>query len=152
MAAEISKTEFIVLVAGLIATDALAIDIMLPAFPQIGDALGIVNPNDRSLILTAFLMGFGLPQLIFGPIADRFGRRSTIVLGLAAYVLTSFAAALAPGLWIMLLARFVQGVAAAAIRVGINAAVRSTAMPARRRSTSCRSSRPSSSSSRSSAR
>ncbi len=119
-----SKFEFVALMAGLMAVDTLAIDIMLPAFPAIGAALGIGNPNDRSLILTAFLMGFGPPQLIFGPLTDRFGRRSIILIGILGYVLTSLACALAPSFAVMLLARFLQGTAAAAVRVAMIAAVR----------------------------
>lgn len=121
---QISKREFVVLMAGLMAVDALAVDIMLPAFPAIGQALGIANPNDRSLILTAFLMGFGPPQLICGPLADRFGRRALILGGLAAYIAMSFAAALAPSFAAMLVARFLQGAGAAAVRVAMMAAVR----------------------------
>ena len=79
MEAGLSKKEFVAMMAALMAVDVLAIDIMLPALPQIGDALGVANPNDRSLVFTAFLLGFGLPQLIFGPIADRFGRRGVIL-------------------------------------------------------------------------
>lgn len=120
----VSKPEFVALMAGLMAVDALAIDIMLPAFPAIGQALRIVDPNDRSLLLTAFLMGFGPLQLIFGPLTDRFGRRSLILIGLVAYVLTSFACALAPSFAVMLIARFLQGVAAAAVRVTMTAAIR----------------------------
>lgn len=120
----IGKGEFVAMMAAMMAADVLAIDIMLPALPQIGETLGVVDPNDRSLILTAFLIGFGLPQLIFGPLADRFGRRSTMLIGLAAYIVLSFAAALAPSFGLMLLFRFLQGTAAAAVRVGMIAAVR----------------------------
>ena len=56
--ANLSKKEFVALMAALMAADVLAIDIMLPALPQIGDAFGVANPNDRSLVFTAFLIGF----------------------------------------------------------------------------------------------
>ena len=123
-AAGLSRPEFVALMAGLMAVDALAIDIMLPAFPEIGTALGIADPNERALILTAFLLGFGPLHLVFGPLTDRFGRRSMILLGLGAYVVTSFACAAAPNLAVMLLARFLQGGAAAAVKVALTAAVR----------------------------
>jgi DHA1 family bicyclomycin/chloramphenicol resistance-like MFS transporter len=124
MLKSIGKGEFVALMAALMAVDVLAIDIMLPALPEIGNALGVADPNDRSLVLTAFLIGFGLPQLVFGPITDRFGRRTVILLGLAAYVGLSLAAAAAPSFALMLLFRFLQGTAASAVRVGFNAAVR----------------------------
>src|SRR5207249_2630609 len=82
---DISRAEFVALIAALMAVDALAIDIMLPALPDIGDALMVANANDRSLVMTAFLIGFGLPQLVFGPLTDRFGRRAPILIGMATY-------------------------------------------------------------------
>ena len=85
LARDISRGEFIALAAAIMAVDALAIDIMLPALPNIGDALRR-EANDRSLVLTAFMLGFGSPQLFFGPLTDRFGRRAPTFIGLAAYV------------------------------------------------------------------
>ena len=124
MDAKISKTEFVALMAALMAVDALAMDIMLPAFPAIGAALEVRNPNDRPLILTSFMLGFGPLQLLFGPLTDRFGRRSLILIGLAAYVATSLGAAVAPSFAALLIARFVQGAAAACTKVALLAAIR----------------------------
>ena len=76
VARDISRGEFVALAAAIMAVDALAIDIMLPALPNIGEAFLVADANDRSLVLTAFMLGFGLPQLFFGPITDRFGRRA----------------------------------------------------------------------------
>jgi MFS transporter, DHA1 family, multidrug resistance protein len=121
---DVSRTEFVALVAALMAVDALAIDIMLPALPKIGDALMVANANDRSLVLTAFLLGFGLPQLFFGPLTDRFGRRGPILFGLAAYSLMALSALLAPSFAVLLGLRFVQGLAAASVRVAMLSAVR----------------------------
>jgi MFS transporter, DHA1 family, multidrug resistance protein len=121
---DMSRTEFVALIAALMAVDALAIDIMLPALPNMGDALGVANANDRSLVLTTFLLGFGLPQLVFGPLTDRFGRRAPILIGLAVYALTALSAPLAPSFALLLGLRFVQGVAAAAVRVAMLSAVR----------------------------
>jgi MFS transporter, DHA1 family, multidrug resistance protein len=121
---DISRGEFVALVAALMAVDALAIDIMLPALPNMGDALIVANANDRSLVLTAFLLGFGLPQLVFGPITDRFGRRAPILIGLAVYAFTALSAPLAPSFAVLLGLRIVQGVAAASVRVAMLSAVR----------------------------
>ena len=121
---DISRAEFVALIAALMAVDALAIDIMLPALPNMGDALGVANANDRSLVLTTFLLGFGLPQLVFGPLTDRFGRRAPILIGLAVYALTALSAPLAPSFALLLGLKFVQGVAAAAVRVAMLSAVR----------------------------
>ncbi|WP_246752882.1 multidrug effflux MFS transporter [Sinorhizobium sp. BG8] len=118
------RREFIAIVAALMAIEALALDIMLPALPDIGAAFQVADPNDRSLVLTVFLIGFGLPQVVFGPLSDRFGRRQPILIGLAVYIACALASPAVGAFSALLLLRFAQGVAAAAIRVGILSAVR----------------------------
>lgn len=120
----LSRIEFVGLLASLMAVEALAIDIMLPAFPAIGDAFAVGNANDRSLVITVFLLGFGLPQLFFGPVTDRFGRRAPILIGLGVFILACLATVSVTSFAAMLALRFVQGLAAAAMRVAIIAAVR----------------------------
>ncbi len=124
MKSDLSRKEFVAMVAALMAIEALALDIMLPALPEIGAALRVSDPNDRSLVLTTFLLGFGLPQVVFGPLSDRVGRRPPILIGLAVYVGCSFVSPMVADFATLLSLRFVQGMAAAAIRVGILSAVR----------------------------
>jgi DHA1 family bicyclomycin/chloramphenicol resistance-like MFS transporter len=71
--------EFIALMAALMASNALAIDAMLPALPAIGDSLAVTEENRRQLVITVYLIGFGLAQLIYGPLADRFGRKGLLI-------------------------------------------------------------------------
>jgi MFS transporter, DHA1 family, multidrug resistance protein len=123
-AVQIGKPEFVFLIAALMMVDALAIDIMLPALPEIGAALSVANENDRSLVITAFLVGFGLPQIVFGPLSDSVGRRPVILGGLGLYIVCSLGAVFAADLTTMLVLRFVQGLGAAAVRVGMQAALR----------------------------
>ncbi|HEU4985588.1 MAG TPA: multidrug effflux MFS transporter [Rhizobiaceae bacterium] len=111
------KAEFIALAAGLMALNALAIDIMLPGLQQMGAALGVENENHRQYIITAYVVGFGLAQLPFGPISDRFGRRVPLLVGIAVYLVASVLAALTTSFPVLLLLRFVQGMGAAATRV-----------------------------------
>jgi len=66
--------EFVSLVAALMALNALAIDIMLPGLGQIGEYYSLSEPNDQQLIIFSYIIGFGMPQLFFGPLSDRFGR------------------------------------------------------------------------------
>ena len=66
------------------ALGSLGIDSMLPALPAIGASLGVVSENERQLIVTAFLIGMGLGQLIHGPLADRYGRRPVMTGALIA--------------------------------------------------------------------
>lgn len=113
----IPRWEFIALSAALMALNALAVDIMLPGLQQIGAALGENDENNRQLVITAYLGGFALAQLFFGPLSDRFGRRPPLLFGLAVYVVTAFACVFAPSFGAMLALRFVQGLGAAATRV-----------------------------------
>ena len=120
----ISRPEFIALVAALMSLNALAIDVMLPALPYMGEALGVSHENDRQYVLTAYMLGFGCAQLAFGPLSDRFGRRSPLIVGLAIYVIAAFAAAFSPSFAMLLLMRFIQGVGAAGTRVIAQSMVR----------------------------
>jgi DHA1 family bicyclomycin/chloramphenicol resistance-like MFS transporter len=116
--------EFIALMAALMASNALAIDAMLPALPAIGEALGVAEDNRRQLIITAYLLGFGVAQLAYGPLSDRFGRKGLLVGGLVLYGLFATAAGLAGSFTLLLAARVMQGVAAAATRVLVVSIVR----------------------------
>ena len=120
----VSRPEFIALIAALMALNSLAIDIMLPALPRMGEALGLANANDNQFVLTAYLIGFGVAQLFFGPISDRYGRRIPLFLGIAVYIVAAAAAAIAPTFETLLALRFVQGLGAAATRVIAQSAVR----------------------------
>jgi DHA1 family bicyclomycin/chloramphenicol resistance-like MFS transporter len=121
---EPSRVEFIVLIAALMALNALAIDVMLPALPYMGEALGISNENERQLVVGFYMFGFGIAQLAFGPLTDRFGRRAPLFVGLAIYLVCAFAAVFAPSFGVLLALRFVQGLGAAGTRVIATAVVR----------------------------
>lgn len=118
------KREFVVLIAALMAANALAIDAMLPALPAIGDALGVAEDNRRQLVITFYLLGFGAAQLFYGPFADRFGRKKLLVGCMAFYALFGALAGLAGSMNLLLAARFMQGVAAGGTRVLVVAIVR----------------------------
>jgi DHA1 family bicyclomycin/chloramphenicol resistance-like MFS transporter len=116
--------EFIALMAALMASNALSIDAMLPALPAIGEALGVVEDNRRQLVITFYLLGFGAAQLVWGPLADRFGRKWLIAAALVLYSLFAIVAGLASSFTLLLAARMLQGMAAAATRVLVVAVVR----------------------------
>ncbi|SCB43641.1 MFS transporter, DHA1 family, bicyclomycin/chloramphenicol resistance protein [Rhizobium multihospitium] len=111
------KREFIALAAFLMAINSLAIDIMLPALQQIGSSLGVMNENHRQYVVTAYLIGFGSAQLIYGPLSDRFGRRMPLLVGITIYVISAFGIALIPSFAGLLALRFIQGLGSAATRV-----------------------------------
>lgn len=122
--AALSRTEFIALAAGLMALNAIAIDVMLPALPYMGQDLGVTDENDRQLVVSAYMIGFGLAQIVFGPITDRFGRRAPLFVGIAIYLACALAATFAPTFGLLLGLRFVQGLGAAATRVVAMSAIR----------------------------
>ena len=106
------------------AVNALAIDSMLPALPAIGEALGVSEDNRRQLVITAYLLGFGGAQLLYGPISDRLGRKTILTFSLFFYGVFAMASGLATSFEMLLGARFLQGVAASATRVLVVAIVR----------------------------
>ena len=116
--------EFVALMAALMASNALAIDSMLPALPVIGEALGVGEDNRRQLVITAYLLGFGAAQLIYGPLSDRFGRKWLLMGSLAFYGGFALLAGLAASFETLLAARALQGVAAASTRVLVVSVIR----------------------------
>jgi DHA1 family bicyclomycin/chloramphenicol resistance-like MFS transporter len=114
--AGIGFREFVAMVAAMMAMNALAIDTMLPALPQIGGSLGVTDENQRQWIVTAYLLGFGGANILYGPISDRFGRRPILLGGMAFYALFSFGTSIAPTFESLLICRVLQGVAVAATR------------------------------------
>ena len=121
---KIGKAEFIALMAGLWALNSLAIDIMLPALPYMGEALHVAQENDRQLVISSYFLGFGIAQLFFGPLCDRFGRRLPLIIGLIFYILPVIAAIFAPNFETLLLLRAIQGIGAAATRISSQSAIR----------------------------
>ncbi|WGM29843.1 Bicyclomycin resistance protein [Brevundimonas sp. NIBR11] len=109
--------EFVCMIALMMALNALAIDSMLPALPDIGNALGVANENSRQWVITAYLLGFGAMQIAYGPLSDRFGRKPILMIGVGLYVAFSLVAMLAPTFETLILARVGQGLGSAATRV-----------------------------------
>jgi DHA1 family bicyclomycin/chloramphenicol resistance-like MFS transporter len=116
--------EFVAVVAALMALNALAIDIMLPALQEIGAAFHVLEPNRRQTILSSYLIAFGIGQLLIGSVSDRFGRRPVLLGGLALYIMAAALCAAATSFEALLFARFLLGLASAAPRVITTAIVR----------------------------
>ncbi|SFP55547.1 multidrug effflux MFS transporter [Sphingomonas rubra] len=116
--------EFVAFVAALMAVNALGVDLMLPALADIGDQLGIATANHRQWIITAYMLGFGAGQLVYGPLADRFGRRPILLATLAGFVAASVFAAGSQSFAGLLGARVLQGLMSASTRVLAVAIVR----------------------------
>jgi DHA1 family bicyclomycin/chloramphenicol resistance-like MFS transporter len=109
--------EFVAMAAALMATQAIAVDTMLPALPTIAAALGLVNENHSQWIVTAYLAGVGCGQLFWGLLSDRFGRRLVLLIGLSVYVLAAVLTGLSTSFVTLLAWRFAHGLAAASMVV-----------------------------------
>lgn len=116
---------FTVVLSAAMAMTALGIDTLLPAFDDIRAEFGLASDaTDVAALVTAFIVGFGIGQFPMGLLADRFGRRQVLWGGLVLYVVGAAAAAMAPSLGLMIVARFVWGLGAAGPRVAVTAMVR----------------------------
>ena len=109
--------EFVIVIASIMALNPLAMDMMLPALPNIGTAFHIAAANRPQMVLSIFLLGFGVGQFVMGPLSDRFGRRPILLGGMAVYCVASLLAIAAPSFETLLLARALQGVGTSATRV-----------------------------------
>lgn len=118
------QSEFIALMAMLAATVAFSIDAMLPALPEIGASLSPNNLNNAQLIITSFVLGMGVGTLLTGPLSDAYGRKPIMLGGAVVYVAACALAWAAQSLEVMLVARVIQGLGAAAPRVVAIALVR----------------------------
>ncbi len=118
------KTEFVLMIASVMMLVAFGIDSMLPALPAIGNDLGVSDPNDRPIVISAFLAGFGVTLLMIGTISDRYGRRMPMMIGLLVFAIANVVAALSQDFTQLLVARFIQGMAAACGQTVVRSVVR----------------------------
>ena len=116
--------EFVVMIASIMALNPLAMDMMLPALPNIASEFHITIANEPQAVLSTFLVGFGVGQFIMGPLSDRFGRRPVLIDGMALYCIASVLAITASSFETLLLARVLQGLGTSATRVIATSIVR----------------------------
>ena len=119
-----SQREFIAIMALLIGLSALAIDITLPALPLIAEDYALLRKEDAQQILTIFFLGFGMGQLIAGPVSDSFGRKPILLIGITIYIGSAIASTFVTSFEGLIVLRFLQGIGAAAPRVLALAIVR----------------------------
>ncbi|WP_309661337.1 multidrug effflux MFS transporter [Sphingomonas sp.] len=116
--------EMTVMLAGLMALNAFAIDAMIPALPAIGRSLNVAEENHRQLVVIAYFIGFALTQLIWGPLADRFGRKPVLAAGITLYGMFGLLCAFAGSFELLIAGRVAMGASAAVTRVLVIAMVR----------------------------
>lgn len=107
----------------LLGLQPLTTDLYLPALPALTRELG-ATMRQAQLTMSALILAFGLAQLIWGPIADRWGRRPVLLTGLGTYLCASLAALAAQGIDWLIAMRVLQGIALAASVVCARAMVR----------------------------
>ena len=113
----------VLLLGSLTALGPLAIDMYLPSLPAITKSFHTTS-GAVSVTLAAFFLGLGAGQLIYGPTSDRIGRRGPLLFGVAMYLVGAVLCALAPNVWFLVVARFLQAMGGSAGQVVARAAVR----------------------------
>ncbi|WP_236685749.1 multidrug effflux MFS transporter [Demequina oxidasica] len=117
------RIGYILMLGALVALGPFTIDLYLPAFPEVAADL---NASDAAIqfTLTATMIGFGLGQLIVGPLSDSFGRKKPLIIATALHIVASIAVALAPTVEWVMVGRVFQGIGAAGGAVVAMAVVR----------------------------
>tara|TARA_R110001599_G_scaffold353880_1_gene601941 strand:- start:47513 stop:48751 length:1239 start_codon:yes stop_codon:yes gene_type:complete len=109
--------EFVALMALLMSLVALTIDTMLPALVTIGTELGVSDPNHNQYIISVFFFGLALGQLLYGPLSDSIGRKPSVYIGVAIFMLGCVMSLTADSFSMMLFGRLLQGFGAASPRI-----------------------------------
>jgi DHA1 family bicyclomycin/chloramphenicol resistance-like MFS transporter len=116
--------EFVALMALMISLVALSTDAMLPALPQIAQALGVQRENDNQLVISLLFLGMAVGQMIYGPLSDSTGRKPAIYAGLGLFILGCLLALFATSFPVLLIGRVIQGLGAAGPRIVTVALIR----------------------------
>jgi MFS transporter, DHA1 family, multidrug resistance protein len=120
----VGDREFVAMMAAIMALNALAIDAMLPAFPAMSQALGVVGSNAIQYVVSAYMLGMGVGSLIHGPLSDRYGRRPILFLALAGYVIFALICGRTTNFDLFITMRFAHGLCGAGLGVIATAVVR----------------------------
>src|SRR4051794_17111786 len=116
--------EMTFMLAGLMALNAFAIDSMIPALADIGRSLHVARENHQQLVVIAYFLGFASTQLLWGPLADRFGRKPVLGIGIVLYGGFALLCAMAGSFPLLIAGRAAMGASAAVTRVLVIAMVR----------------------------
>jgi DHA1 family bicyclomycin/chloramphenicol resistance-like MFS transporter len=103
---------------------AMCIDMILPSIFVMGRDLGVLSENKMQYVIGIIFFGFTFGQIIYGPIADSFGRKPTVYVGLVIFAVGNIFSLFADSFGMMLLGRFLQGFGAASPRIVSTAIIR----------------------------
>lgn len=104
-----TTTKIIMLLCMITSTGRFVMDSYLPSMPFMRQDLG-VSGSSIELTLTLYLLGFGMSQLIYGPLSDRYGRKPVLMIGFVLFLIANTLCALAQSLPVLLMARLLAGV------------------------------------------
>jgi MFS transporter, DHA1 family, multidrug resistance protein len=124
-----SPTLIVLVLSMLLGLQPITTDLYLPALPALTSGFGASMPQAQ-LTLTGLLLAFGASQMVWGPLADRFGRRPILLIGLAIYVVAAVGSALATSMELLIVWRIAQGAAMGAGVMCARAIVRDLYEPA----------------------
>jgi MFS transporter, DHA1 family, multidrug resistance protein len=108
--AAMSPGLIVLVLSLLLGLQPVATDLYLPALPALTTGFG-APMSQAQLTLTALLLAFGLSQLVWGPLSDRFGRRPILLLGMALFVAASVGSSFSPSMEQLIAWRALQGMA-----------------------------------------
>jgi DHA1 family bicyclomycin/chloramphenicol resistance-like MFS transporter len=100
----------VAILIGLTALAPLSIDMFLPSMPRMAEQFNAA-PSQIQLAVTLFIISMAVSQLLFGPVSDRFGRRRTMLVGVAVYAIAGALCGFATTVTLLLIGRIVQGFA-----------------------------------------
>jgi DHA1 family bicyclomycin/chloramphenicol resistance-like MFS transporter len=118
----------VLILALLLGIQPITTDLYLPALPAMTSSFS-ASMSQAQLTLSAMLLAFGVSQMIWGPLSDRFGRRPILLCGLTAYMLAAVGSVMAPGIVQLIVWRTLQGVAMGAVVMCARAMVRDLYRP-----------------------
>jgi DHA1 family bicyclomycin/chloramphenicol resistance-like MFS transporter len=111
------------LLGALSVVSPFAIDMYLPAFPELAAEFGVPSTT-IALTLSSYFIGLALGQVVYGPLLDRFGRKPPLTFGLSLFVVASFGCAFAPDVYTLIVLRFIQALGGCVAQVASIAMVR----------------------------
>lgn len=124
MTSSISFRERIALYAFLTSLTSISIDALLPGLRQIGEDVVGGPPLSTQHIISLFIFGMAVGELLLGPLSDAMGRKKALVLGLGIYAVGTIIAMLAGSLEVVILGRILQGVGVSGPKIATRAMIR----------------------------